>query len=588
VQSGANKLRRAGRAATWSLLGPVVAFGALGAAHAETSDECASWRAEAAARTAGIGFPYITGSAAVAPGPVGAEGGREERARVGVALDLHDWSRRAASSSRAEAECLAATKLAALANAPEAARALVDRDGLFARQGALDAAKAEVEAELARRKRRLQGFQETRPRVDVVAAELSAIEQERIANAARLAEAERRLALAGGEAAARAADDALLADARSAAAEAALARAAEARGPAWAVTVGAGWERRLFYDEEGEMTEAGGRPRYASVDFKWMLGSAVAGALAVGGTGSVAAVDQAASHMASWQADRAASIAEYSEQLARVRVRRTELASDLALARRVAGDTLRDFVDRLVREDHRLAADEADWSARLAQLGGAPAKGREAASAPPTAAAAKAATFRSLTKLDVTEGVVDAAGDGAHRSASSKLRARVLEAKADDVIVDFKYLGPTKEIEPLESGEKRRQFGVYLAAKNQCNLLYAMWRLTDEATGAGELVVQRKLNPGMSTHGECGNGGYQRVAPARPLPLPKLVPGVTYRYTTTLAGETLTVRIDGVDVWTGTVPLAGLAPGKDGGSGVRSDNVRIELHALEKTGEATP
>jgi hypothetical protein len=48
-----------------------------------------------------------------------------------------------------------------------------------------------------------------------------------------------------------------------------------------------------------------------------------------------------------------------------------------------------------------------------------------------------------------------------------------------------------------------------------------------------------------------------------------------------LQGGLLSVTVDAVEVWSGAVSADGLDTTKSGSAGVRSDNVRIELRALE-------
>lgn len=72
----------------------------------------------------------------------------------------------------------------------------------------------------------------------------------------------------------------------------------------------------------------------------------------------------------------------------------------------------------------------------------------------------------------------------------------------------FKFLGVSDETTTTASGLILTQFGLKLRAANTCNLIYVTWRLAPDE----QVVVLVKRNPGAILHGECGNGGYHRVA----------------------------------------------------------------------------
>jgi hypothetical protein len=163
---------------------------------------------------------------------------------------------------------------------------------------------------------------------------------------------------------------------------------------------------------------------------------------------------------------------------------------------------------------------------------------------------------------------------GAWRVDDAKLRATIAGSNGTGISLTFRLLGATAEQAPLGSGELRQQLGLELSARDQCNLLYVMWRLQPRA----ELVVQVKRNPGDSTHAECENGGYQRLRPTRTAALPALLPGRLYTLAARIERGRLEVTIDGVSVWHGPLDRAALE--LSGNAGLRSDNLRFDVQAL--------
>jgi len=155
-----------------------------------------------------------------------------------------------------------------------------------------------------------------------------------------------------------------------------------------------------------------------------------------------------------------------------------------------------------------------------------------------------------------------------------KLRATLAGSDGNAIELSFRYLGPTAQTTRLGSGTERRQLGLELSARDTCNLLYVMWRIDPES----ELVVQVKSNGDQSTHAECENRGYHRLRPTISAPVPTLTPGAEHQLHAEIAGETLSVHVDGSLVWSG--PLDDDALALHGRSGLRSDNARFELLEL--------
>lgn len=152
---------------------------------------------------------------------------------------------------------------------------------------------------------------------------------------------------------------------------------------------------------------------------------------------------------------------------------------------------------------------------------------------------------------------------------SPKMRAQRAKPPGDEATLDFVYLGPTAEMAPLASGEERRQLGLKLRAQDSCNVLYVMWRLEPRAG----LVVNRKANPGLHRHAECGTKGYRILRPERRGPVPPLRIGERHRMRARVDHQRLRVWIDEDLVWEGTLDEG--AARLSGPIGVRSDNVRF-------------
>ena len=155
------------------------------------------------------------------------------------------------------------------------------------------------------------------------------------------------------------------------------------------------------------------------------------------------------------------------------------------------------------------------------------------------------------------------------------MRATVTSAPARTVEARLRYLGPTKEVKRLASGELRRQLGFKLRAANTCNVVYVMWHIEPDS----RLAVSVKSNPGMTTHVQCDAHGYLNLKPAHQSPVPILRPGEWHRLRARLAGEELDVSLDGHAVWQGSLGAEGMA--FDGPVGLRSDNGRFELELFQ-------
>jgi hypothetical protein len=158
------------------------------------------------------------------------------------------------------------------------------------------------------------------------------------------------------------------------------------------------------------------------------------------------------------------------------------------------------------------------------------------------------------------------------RTASA--RGVAPDSSGDRASLHFRYLGPSADVSKLRSGMVKSQLGLKLRAQNGCNLVYVMWRLAPKPA----IDVQYKINPGDSTAEECENGGYHRVLPTlnkkASAQFDPPVVGKDTVLSAAIEGSTLSVFVDGAQVWTGELPAEALA--LKGPAGFRSDNIEFD------------
>lgn len=137
--------------------------------------------------------------------------------------------------------------------------------------------------------------------------------------------------------------------------------------------------------------------------------------------------------------------------------------------------------------------------------------------------------------------------------------------------IEFTYQGPSLDVQPLGSGELRRQIGLKLRARDTCNVVYVMWHIHP----APGVFVSVKHNPDMSKNEECGPTGYINLKSQETIRPPLILPGVRHTLRAELQGTILYVSADGVLVWQGTLPTEAFS--FDGPAGVRSDNTAFDF-----------
>ncbi len=151
------------------------------------------------------------------------------------------------------------------------------------------------------------------------------------------------------------------------------------------------------------------------------------------------------------------------------------------------------------------------------------------------------------------------------------MRAIALGSKGDGCALEWIYRGDTATTRDLASGTARRQVGLKLRAQDGCNLVYVMWRLDPKPM----IEVSIKLNPGKTTHTECGAEGYTKIKATKTWPVPALALGDQHTLRAAIAGDDLTAWIDEKVVWRGRLPASVRA--LSGPAGIRSDNLSFDL-----------
>jgi hypothetical protein len=195
-----------------------------------------------------------------------------------------------------------------------------------------------------------------------------------------------------------------------------------------------------------------------------------------------------------------------------------------------------------------------------------------AALIPPSLAAQAGSLQRvQLDALCVTDGQATPLPDGRLVINTPASRAVVMAPTAARAEMRFRYMGASEGSKPLASGQMRRQIGLKLRAQDQCNLLYAMWRIEPK----DEIVVSIKRNPGMNTHAACDAHGYTNLRSQTKAPTPPINAGESHTLRAELRGEALTVYADNTIAWSG--PAGSDIAGIDGPVGFRTDNARVEL-----------
>jgi hypothetical protein len=177
--------------------------------------------------------------------------------------------------------------------------------------------------------------------------------------------------------------------------------------------------------------------------------------------------------------------------------------------------------------------------------------------------------------FNVTDGKIQGAAGHRLQVSTKEMRATLRFTTEQSVTVKFTYLGPTKEVVRLASGEVRSQFGIKLRAHDDCNVVYIMWHFAPDP----KIAVSIKRNPGKSTHAQCLDRGYINNIKPRISDVPQPVqPNQPHVLTASMSGSDLTVTADNKLVWWGDLGPVALA--FSGPVGLRSDNARVVFDFL--------
>lgn len=180
------------------------------------------------------------------------------------------------------------------------------------------------------------------------------------------------------------------------------------------------------------------------------------------------------------------------------------------------------------------------------------------------------------SQVCITNGVIEKDQGSPRSFVINAPSSRAVAKSVDDShgAIRFEYLGPAENSSKLASGVVRRQLGVKLRAVDSCNVVYVMWGIEPQPG----LIVSMKVNPGKSTHAECGPKGYTLVTPSFEKPIAPIRIGEPRQLAAALDGTTLTVKVDGETAWVGEVDAT--AAQMAGYTGIRTDNVRMRFEWL--------
>jgi hypothetical protein len=132
-------------------------------------------------------------------------------------------------------------------------------------------------------------------------------------------------------------------------------------------------------------------------------------------------------------------------------------------------------------------------------------------------------------------------------------------------------LGPIDDL--TYNPHNHQQIALKLKAKNGCNVLYVIWRVT-----GGSILVSNKRNDGYKN--QCGPTGYTAIAPAFSKPVPELTIGSNHTLQAEYVDEILHVYADGALVWQHMIGRD-LVP-YDGPVGLRTDGAAFKFDVYTK------
>jgi hypothetical protein len=557
-------------------------------------DTCGDVREVTRQRTAVYGWPQIVAKSGVEPNSLGE---RSDRYRVGLSWNLAEFSQKNRADQRADAECDLIEKEERLSQEIETQLSRAAYAGLMVRIKSLEQFLAEAEATFASKRKKLTAHLETRDDVNRAATEIFQLKTLLIESNEELRNIEvtSHVEKSKLETPVAVSTDRLHLDVEAAAVTARSKIAADRLGPAWDLVLNGGYEKRTALDRD--LSDHGKAfPAYAELEFRWKLGHVIARGDESGSENRQKESPVAYSESTKEFAQKKQLYVEGLEKkidLAGGRI--LQIKSDLAA---IAGTREHDssvFADTLSQALKIQVVNLEDWRARLAVLKLEPSARPNAPpadkSGPPAVSPKKGSDGASVPdawlprdpyrKFQVTKGRVGKTPSGLLHALDEKIRAELIDSGG---ILNFRsrarYRGATEKIIPLGSGVIRKQFGVFLASKDQCNRLYVMWRAPANHD-AGRFVVQKKINAGGVTHADCENRGYEPVVAKLAPPINIAPNGEEFTFDVRVERGNLSVVIGDRTVWEGMVDLAGLDP-VHGSIGFRSDNVNVDF-AIEKS-----
>lgn len=550
----------------------------LGDGDPESRAYCDLIAQQAGSEAALAGSPVIIGQgeARTSSGdhkqPFADDAGRKYTA--GMQLGLQRFVQAGIRTDQAHEECRRFTAQRAAARGLDAAR----KSGVAAKLAVYKGARDSLEGNLDEAKRRLGAGTATMGEVDAIAEAIMTV---RTTIVDLEQEASRLSRQQGGDAKGLAATSGAIAVewSRAERAQRDLDQSA-LNAKSWELNVFGGYQT-LFFGKERSSAP------YASVELKLNLGN-----VARFGDGS----DVRAAHEA-WRKASLSSAAESSaafieeikslsvaldEKLHIAHQRQSELSEFITAAKAIGGELARRLELKKLVADAEARGLEAE-SASLKTFMGvpaaaeAPAKETSMQQEPPKPVAASKpvpAIVMQLPKAPKAPPLpkpghvlIERTSDVSNYRFAT--RAPGGPAAAESATIHFTVKGPSETKRALGSGAVREQLGLMLRRENQCNLLYVMWRQSPKS----EIVVQEKINPGMTTHAQCENSGYRTVKASFTTAPGVYAPGEKHALSAKISGTRLTVEADGKIVWEGPAPTT-IKTGTE--VGFRSDNLVVE------------
>lgn len=179
--------------------------------------------------------------------------------------------------------------------------------------------------------------------------------------------------------------------------------------------------------------------------------------------------------------------------------------------------------------------------------------------------ASSATAITDIIPMVVTNGIISKNSVNSVNIASPTSRIDFPSSDGESIDITTVYWGSTEETSALASGIVVHQYGVKLRSANTCNVVYIMHNFSNAPT----VSISVKQNDGMSTHKECGAGGYKQIAT---ISVPKTIVGQQIRMKAYFLEDTLHYMENNTLLWSGKVSF-----NKKCISGFRSDNVKVNL-----------